>query len=120
RLLQYVDHPVDFEVCLLGQDLGKRAASQVLHHQIGEAIAADGGESEVGYVDNVWMAEAPGSLGLASKTFNELIVGHELRGDYFEGNEPVCSQMGGEIDRTHAALSELLFDEVLVVENLAD
>ena len=55
-LFENVYDPVDRQLILFGKNVCERAAVKVFHHQIGDAVVIDGGESEICNVYYIGMA----------------------------------------------------------------
>src|SRR5215204_165567 len=74
NLLQDIDGPVDRQGAFLCNDLCQRAAIEILHHEVGHWTTCCLRDSEIGDVDNVWVAQSSGGFGLTSKPRDKLIV----------------------------------------------
>jgi hypothetical protein len=64
HLIEDVDDPRRRETPFLVQDLGERAAVEILHHQIRDVAGGGPRNTEIGDVDDVGVAQAAGRLGL--------------------------------------------------------
>src|SRR5215207_9105077 len=116
RLLEDVDDPLEREAALLGEDVGERAPVEVLHHEVGDLLAAHRGEAEVGDVDDVRVAKAPGRLRLAPEPLDELGAARHPRHDHLERDDALRADVLRLIHGPHAALAKQADDRVLAVE----
>ena len=66
------------------------------------------------------MSQTPGRARFPLEPFHKLPVAHELRRDQLQGYVSVGAKMRGQIDRTHAPLTEQTLKAVLIIENLTD
>ena len=70
NLLENVHHPIKRQPILFGQHVAERAAIQIFHHQIRDAIGAAAGKAKVSNIDDIRMTQASGG---ASRSRDPLI-----------------------------------------------
>src|SRR5438132_1628309 len=90
-LLHDIDNKSKRQTAFLLEHIAERTAIKVFHNQISDLPLAHLREAEVGDIDDVWMAQATGSLCLALEPLDELHVGHKLRGNHFDSNGAFCA-----------------------------
>ncbi len=56
HLFENVGHPFERETFLFRQHITERAAVEILHHEVSNLTRLNVRKTEVGYVNNVWMA----------------------------------------------------------------
>jgi hypothetical protein len=118
-------HGVEIDqLLLLAQDLGERAALQVLHHV--EVDAAAGvrvvAATELGVLavvedgDDARVLELADHLDLAEEALDHLLalalVGHQIGLDGLDGDAAIDARIPGVVDHAHAAAAELPGDDV--------
>ena len=89
------------------------AARQVLHHD--EVLAARG--DEIDRVDDVRVVERRGQLRFAQEQVDELFLLGELREELLQHDlhlEAAGTELLADVDRPHAALGEVLQDDIAV------
>src|SRR4030095_9218022 len=117
-LLKNVDDPFKWEAFFFRENIAKRAPIEILHDEVGNSALLDPGKADVGYVAHIRVSQTTSSTRLTFETFDKLRIAHELWRDEFEGDIPFGTEVRGEIDCSHTALSEEVLEAVLVVENL--
>src|SRR5262245_21805495 len=65
------------------------------------------------------MSKSSGSFGLSLESVYELVVRHKLRSDDLECDRAFGAEVSSAKDCSHSALTEELFDAVLLVDDLA-
>ena len=120
NLFENINHPIQRQSFLFHQDIAERAAVEILHHQIRDRLGARLRETEVGNVDNIWMAQPPRGAGFALEARDKLFVAHELRRDQFERDVALGAEVRGKIHCAHSAASEQSLQAILFVEHLTD
>src|SRR5207245_2557474 len=120
NLFENVYHPLERQRLLFGQHVAQRAAIEILHYEVSDALGACARKPKVSNVDDVRVAQTSSGARFAFETFDELFIAHELRRDQFEGDITFRTQVRREISCAHAALSEQTLQAVLFVKHLAD
>jgi len=120
NLFENIHDPLERQTSFFDQDIAERATVEVLHHQIGQAIAAGLSKTKISDVDNIWMAQASGCARFAFETFDELVVAHEVRSNQLESDKAFRAQVCGQIDGAHATLSEQSLEVVFAFKDYTD
>src|ERR1051325_9833210 len=120
NLLEDIDHPIKRQTILFDQHVAQRAAVEILHHQVRNAIRFISRESKVGHVDHIRMAQTSGGACLALEALDELLVLHELRRNEFQRDVTVGAEVRRQKHRAHTALSQQTLEAILLVQNLTN
>ena len=92
-------------------------ALEQLHREEHQAV---GRRAEVADVDHVLVADARRGLRLLHEALDEVGLARELAVQHLQRDLLLEHGVGREVDRAHAALAELLDDQVAVGERRAD
>ena len=119
-LIENIHRPARGQLPFLFEDVGERAAIEVLHHQIRDRTRTGAREAEIGDVDDVRMAQPSGRLGLPAEALDELLVARELPMNDLDGDGACRPQVRRLVDGSHPSLPEQPLDQVFVVEPFSD
>ena len=108
-----VGHPIGVERSFGAQDVGERAAVDVLHHDEVGAVRL----SPVVHADDVGVVQVGGRRGLPTEPLDEGWVGGELGEQHLHGDRSVEQLVASEEDLGHAAPPELPVQLVATVED---
>src|SRR5689334_21867585 len=79
NLIENVSNPFERQLLFFSQHVTKRAAVEILHHEVSHLTGLHSCETKVSHVDNVRVSQATGRACFALEPFDKLVVTHELR-----------------------------------------
>ena len=98
-----------------GEQIAQRAAADELHDQEDQALVA----ALVAHADDVRVAEHRGGAGLPGEPVDERRVVGQVLGHHLHRDRLVQPEVGGRVDRRHAAAREPLLEAVTPLEDQA-
>ncbi len=84
NLFEKVYHPLERQRLLFGEHVAERAAIEILHDEVSDALRAGTRKPKVSNVDDVRVAQTSSGAGFPFETFDELFIAHELWRDQFK------------------------------------
>ncbi len=98
----------------------ERLPVEEFHDEVRNVAPRRRGNSEIGDVDDIGMAQAAAGLRFPLETGYEMGVRPPFRSDYLHGHDAGGSEMGGQVNVSHAARAQLAVDAVFAVEDFTD
>src|SRR5512144_1863495 len=110
NLFENVQCPTERKSFLLFEDLAKRTAVEILHHEVCDTAVRSIREPEIRDIHDIRMSQPPCCTSFTTKTFDDLRPLHILRSNDLDRHRPLGSDVRCKVDGTHTAAAEFAFD----------
>ena len=101
-------------------EVRERLPVEQFHDQVWDLAAGGSGDTEIGDVHDIHVTQTSAGLRFALKACQEMGVSGPLRGDHLDRDHAGGPEVGGEIDISHTARTQLTVDAIFAIDDFAD